>query len=293
MTTDDNVLRQTLVAESVAGDSAVAHATAYAQLREKLADRKEAPATLDRERAIALELERMAMHIADTGALCMDVGYQLGQVACEALRTVTINTTQAIDAVPFTLDLGRCLFCGECARIAPRAIRFTNDYRIGSPTREGLRLAPGMDRVPFDPAAVREQIVTTFGRALKLRQVSAGGDASVEMELNATGNVNFDFGRYGVEFTASPRHADGVVLTGPVTANMAEALDICYDAVAEPKLLIVCGSEACSGGLYAASRAVDRSFFERRHVDLWLPGAPTHPMTFIDGIRTLLRKKQR
>ena len=95
MTTDDNVLRQTLVAESVAGDSAVAHATAYAQLREKLADRKEAPATLDRERAIALELERMAMHIADTGALCMDVGYQLGQVACEALRTVTINTTQA------------------------------------------------------------------------------------------------------------------------------------------------------------------------------------------------------
>ena len=95
MTADDNVLRQTLVAESVAGDSAVAHATAYAQLREKLADRKEAPATLDRERAIALELERMAMHIADTGALCMDVGYQLGQVACEALRTVTINTTQA------------------------------------------------------------------------------------------------------------------------------------------------------------------------------------------------------
>ena len=208
-------------------------------------------------------------------------------------RAAAICPTQAIAAAPFTLDLGRCLFCGECARIAPRAIRFTNDYRIGSPTREGLRLAPGMDRVPFDPAAVREQIVTTFGRALKLRQVSAGGDASVEMELNATGNVNFDFGRYGVEFTASPRHADGIVLTGPVTANMAEALDICYNAVAEPKLLIVCGSEACSGGLYAASRAVDRSFFERQHVDLWLPGAPTHPMTFIDGIRTLLRKKQR
>lgn len=208
-------------------------------------------------------------------------------------RAAAVCPTQAIAAAPFTLDLGRCLFCGECARIAPRAIRFTNDYRIGSPTREGLRLAPGMDRVPFDPAAVREQIATAFGHALKLRQVSAGGDASVEMELNATGNVNFDFGRYGVEFTASPRHADGVVLTGPVTANMAEALDICYDAVAEPKLLIVCGSEACSGGLYAASRAVDRSFFERRHVDLWLPGAPTHPMTFIDGIRTLLRKKQR
>lgn len=212
----------------------------------------------------------------------------------EALaRATSVCPTQAITAAPFSLDLGRCLFCGECARIAPCAIRFTNDYRISSPTREGLVLTPNMDRVPFDPAAVREGIVETFGRALKLRQVSAGGDASVEMELNATGNVNFDFGRYGVEFTASPRHADGVVLTGPVTANMAEALEICYDAVAEPKLLIVCGSEACSGGLFADSRAVDRSFFTRHRIDLWLPGAPTHPMVFIDGIRTLLRKKLR
>lgn len=208
-------------------------------------------------------------------------------------RAAAICPTQAIAAAPFTLDLGRCLFCGECARIAPRAIRFTNDYRIGSPTREGLRLAPGMDRVPFDPAAVREQIVTTFGRALKLRQVSAGGDASVEMELNATGNVNFDFGRYGVEFTASPRHADGVVVSGPITVNMAEALRICCDAVADPKILVVCGSEACSGGLFAGSRAVDRTFFDTHAADLWLPGAPTHPMTFIDGILNLLGKKKR
>lgn len=208
-------------------------------------------------------------------------------------RAAAICPTQAIDAVPFTLDLGRCLFCGECARIAPRAIRFTNDYRIGSPTREGLRLAPGMDRVPFDPAAVREQIVTTFGRALKLRQVSAGGDASVEMELNATGNVNFDLGRYGIGFTASPRHADGVVVSGPITVNMAEALRICCDAVADPKILVVCGSEACSGGLFAGSRAVDRTFFDTHAADLWLPGAPTHPMTFIDGILNLLGKKKR
>ncbi|MDE6779486.1 MAG: NADH:ubiquinone oxidoreductase, partial [Alistipes sp.] len=113
----------------------------------------------------------------------------------------------------------------------------------------------------------------------------------VEMELNASGNVNFDFGRYGIEFTASPRHADGVVVSGPVTAAMAEALEICYAAVAEPKVLIVCGSEACSGGLFAGSRAVDRSFFERHEVDLWLPGAPTHPMTFIDGVMTLIGRK--
>ena len=208
-------------------------------------------------------------------------------------QAAAICPTGAITAEPFTLDLGRCLFCGECARRAPRSIRFTNDYRIGSPTRKGLILRPGDRRVPFDPAQVRPEIRPFFGRALQLREISAGGDASVEMELNATGNVNFDLGRYGIGFTASPRHADGVVLSGPVSQNMAEALEICYDAVAEPKILVACGSEACSGGLFAGSRAIDRSFFDRHRVDLWLPGAPTHPMTYIDGLRCLLGKKKR
>ena len=92
--TTTNRLRQTLLAEGIAGDSAVSHATAYASTIEKLCGKHNEEA-LSIERTVALELERMAMHIADTGALSMDVAYQLGQVACEALRTVTINTTQA------------------------------------------------------------------------------------------------------------------------------------------------------------------------------------------------------
>ena len=211
----------------------------------------------------------------------------------ELERAAAICPTGALTAEPFALDLGRCLFCGECARCAPRNIRFTNDYRIGSPTREGLLLRPGQERVAFDPAAVRPEIRRCFGRALQLREVSAGGDGSVEMELGATGNVNFDFGRYGVGFTASPRHADGVVVSGPVSANMAEALEICYEAIAEPKIVVACGTDACSGGLFAESRALDRTFFDRHGVDLWLPGAPTHPMIFIDGIRNLLGHKKR
>lgn len=208
-------------------------------------------------------------------------------------RAAAICPTRALTAAPLALDLGRCLFCGECAHIAPRNVRFTNDYRIGSPTREGLVVRPGDTRIAFDAEKVRPEIRRCFSRALQLREVSAGGDASVEMELGATGNVNFDLGRFGIGFTASPRHADGVVISGPVTANMAEALEICYDAVAEPKILVACGTEACSGGLFAASRAIDRSFFDRHRVDLWLPGAPTHPMVFIDGIRTLLGRKKR
>ena len=201
--------------------------------------------------------------------------------------------TGAITVAPFTLDLGRCLFCGECALRAPRNIRFTNDYKIGSTSRQALIITPETKAIDFHKENVESFIPKLFGRALKLRQVSAASDASVEMELNATGNVNFDFGRYGVDFVASPRHADGVVITGPISKNMAEPLDICYNSIPDPKIVIVCGSEAISGGLYAQSKAVDRSFLDKYKVDLWLPGTPTHPMTFIDGVMNLLDLKQR
>ncbi len=204
-----------------------------------------------------------------------------------------ICPTKAITVAPFTLDLGRCLFCGECALRSPRNIRFTNDYRIGSTSREGLIVRPGDQHVAFDSTTLRPEIRRNFRNALQLREVCAGGDGSIEMELGATGNVNFDFGRFGVGFTASPRHASGVVITGPITASMAEPLEICYEAVAEPKVLIVCGSEACSGGLFAESRAVDRRFLDTHTPDLWLPGAPTHPMVFIDAVRTMLGHKTR
>ena len=207
-------------------------------------------------------------------------------------RAAKLCPTGAITTAPLTLDMGKCLFCGECQRCAPRNIRFTNEHRIAATRREDLVVKAGDTAPKFDTSVIRPDIARYFGQALQLREVSAGGDCSVEMELNATGNVNFDFGRYGVGFTASPRHADGLVLTGPITQNMAEALDICYNSIAEPKILVVCGSEAISGGLYADSPAVDRSFLEKYHVDLWLPGAPTHPLCFIDGI-TRLRKKQR
>jgi Ni,Fe-hydrogenase III small subunit/ferredoxin len=208
-------------------------------------------------------------------------------------RAAAICPTRAITTSPLTLDMGKCLFCGECQRVAPKNIKFTNEHRLAATRREDLIVMAGQTKPCFTKDAVRPEIAKYFGQTLQLREVSAGGDASVEMELNATGNVNFDFGRYGVGFTASPRHADGVVITGPISSNMAEALDICYNSVPDPKIVIVCGSEACSGGLYADSKAVDRRFLERYKVDLWLPGAPTHPMTFIDGVMNMLKLKTR
>ena len=208
-------------------------------------------------------------------------------------RAAKICPTKAISVAPFTLDMGRCMFCGECQKCAPRNIKFTNEHRLAATRREDLVVEAGQTAPKFDTSVVRPEIAKYFGKALQLREVSAGGDASIEMELGATGNVNFDFGRYGVGFTASPRHADGLVLTGPISHNMAEALDICYHAIPEPKVLIVCGSEAISGGLYADSPAVERSFLDKYHVDLWLPGAPTHPLCFIDGVMKMRSKQKK
>ena len=205
--------------------------------------------------------------------------------AAEAERVSGICPAHAIEAAPFSLDLGKCEFCNECHFALPEKIVFTNDHRISTNIRENLIIRPGEDRpIGVDPSAVRKEVRSLFRHALKLRQVSAGGDNSAEMELNACGNVNFDMGRYGIEFVASPRHADGVVVTGPVTRNMCGALRTCYEAVPAPKLLILAGSAAISGGLFAGSDALDRTFPDGIKPDLYVPGNPPHPLTFILGI---------
>jgi Ni,Fe-hydrogenase III small subunit len=113
------------------------------------------------------------------------------------------------------------------------------------------------------------------------------------MELNATNNVNFDISRFGIDFVASPRHADGIVITGPITENMAEPLERCYNAIPNPKVIIVVGVDAISGGIFADSPALNRTFLATHTVDLYVPGNPTHPLTFINGVLDLLRARQR
>lgn len=195
----------------------------------------------------------------------------------------------AIDRQSGAIDLGKCAFCNECALLLPGKIRFTNDYRIASNKREDLVIRPGQaGPLRIDETLIRKDVRRLFKKALKLREVSAGGDNSCEMELAATGNVNFDFGRYGIEFVASPRHADGIVITGPMTENMATALEICYDAVPSPKVIILAGTDAISGGIFAGSPALNRGFISDHHIDLYVPGNPAHPLTFINGVMDLL-----
>lgn len=195
----------------------------------------------------------------------------------------------AIDRRNGSIDMGKCTFCNECALLLPEVIHFTNDYRIAANRREDLVVMPGREGpVRLDEASLRADVRRLFRRSLKLRQVSAGGDNSCEMELGASTNVNFDVGRYGVEFVASPRHADGIVITGPMTENMSEALEICYKAVPSPKVIILVGTDAISGGLFKASPALKRGFIDSHHVDLYVPGNPAHPLAFINGVMDLL-----
>lgn len=188
-----------------------------------------------------------------------------------------------------SIDLGKCAFCGKCARMFPAKISFTKDCHLATTVRENLIIKEGVSApIEFGPAP---EFARMFKRSLKFRQVSCGGDNSCEWELGATGNVNFDMGRYGMEFVASPRHADGLVVTGPVTANMARALQICYDAVPDQRLLILCGTDAISGGLFAnaagSNDCLDRTFLDTHKVDLYIPGNPAHPLTIINGLLSL------
>ena len=127
-----------------------------------------------------------------------------------------------------------------------------------------------------------------FGRSLKLRQVSAGGDNAAEADLNVLGTVVFDMGRFGIQFVASPRHADGLVVTGPVTENMKLALRKTYDAVPPPKIVIAVGACAISGGIFRGHPEVNNGVDGLLPVDLYIPGNPPHPLTILDGLLRLL-----
>jgi Ni,Fe-hydrogenase III small subunit/NAD-dependent dihydropyrimidine dehydrogenase PreA subunit len=195
--------------------------------------------------------------------------------------------TEAITLNPLQIDLGRCVMCGDCAPACPSGkISFTNDFKLASTDRNGLTI--GASRPMPDPVKVSEALRKRFGRSLKLRSVSAGGCNGCELEVNALTNVNFDIARYGIDIVASPRHADGLVLTGPITRNMAAALELCWDGMPDPKLVIAVGACAISGGPFEGASTLERGFLDRFKPTLYVPGCPPHPLTFVCGVLDLL-----
>lgn len=243
-------------------------------------------------KSIAVRVSQGSQYIKDPRK-ADPVGFRglpvIGEEPCEpdCRSCADACPTQAIDVDPLRIDLGRCIMCGDCAPACPsRRISYTSQFQLAATAREGLVISQARPRP--DPVKVSAALHRRFGRSMKLRSVSAGGCNGCELEVNALTNVNFDIGRYGIDIVASPRHADGLVLTGPITLNMALSLQLCWDAMPEPKIVIAVGACAISAGLFENAPGVERSFLERFKPTLFVPGCPAHPLTLVCGILDLL-----
>ena len=187
------------------------------------------------------------------------------------------------------IDLGKCIFCGSCEKgCSKKAIHFSSQHRLAARDRSDLFLSgKGSPPLAFPLETERLRL---FKRSLRLRQVSAGGCNACEADINVLSTLVYDLSRFGIQFVASPRHADGLVITGPVTKNMAFALKKTYDATPSPKIVIAVGACAISGGMFARHRETHKGAGDLLPVDLFIPGCPPHPSTILDGLLRLLGK---
>ena len=202
-------------------------------------------------------------------------------------QCVAVCPQDAILAEEWKIDLGRCTFCGQCEQVSDGAfVTFSQDFGMGTSSREDL-LCDGA--LPDLAAHAKQHFKKLFGRSLQLRQVSAAGCNSCEADTNVLNTPFFDLSRFGIDFVASPRHADGIHVTGPVSKNMKAALISTYDAVPAPKVVIASGACCISGGSFYGSPEIVGDLNSIIPVDLYIPGCPPHPLTTLHALLTYFK----
>lgn len=184
-----------------------------------------------------------------------------------------------------SLDRGRCIACGACTEICPTGtIREDRSTTVAAGTRSELVLT----NKPPESLAATSSAGNPFRRSIHIREVSTGDNAS-DLEVAAANNPIFDSSRFGIHFVASPRFADALLVTGPVARAMHAPLLRCFDAMAEPRLVIAAGSSAISGGLHRDSYAGATGVDAHLPVAVYVPGNPPHPWYVIHGILLAMR----
>jgi len=203
------------------------------------------------------------------------------------------------------INYGDCIFCGECEAACPDAIRLTKEFQLAVSVKSELvtralyrrgndgtyQCAQLLSETPPHAASVEElgialkkKVRRIFGRSLHIREVDAGSCNGCEVEINALNNPVYDIQRFGVHFVASPRHADMLLVTGPVTRNMEIALQQTYEATPGPKLVVAVGACAIGGGMFGKSYASCGGVDTVVPVDVFIPGCPPRPEALLHGI---------
>ncbi|MDO8689002.1 MAG: 4Fe-4S dicluster domain-containing protein [Dehalococcoidia bacterium] len=243
-----------------------------------------------------------------------------GAAACASVcPSGAITLTQAASGTRrWQLDLARCVFCGLCQEVCPhRAITMTNQHELAARSRDDLIVGVAISAQGAEPSGGRKEsdgIVVPLAspacperavapgalltarirgllkRSLHIRHMAAGSDNSCDWEIAHLLNPVYDIQRLGIDFVASPRHADLLMVTGAVTRNLKPALYATYEAMPSPRLVAAVGSEACGGGVlqgaYAVAGGVDRCL----PVDVYIPGDPPHPRALIQGLLIALQR---